>query len=209
MGSSGTFRLPILLLLSLLLGGCSPRGPFEETLLERPDLAIYLQRASRGHYDHPQELRVEPLTEILTALRFAPNRNGYPLFPRPVARKLAEAIAKGFKKAKPEELVSFVWVMPAPSFQERITSGGAFVFDGELHLVIANANLLHATWQPDKAKPPSDLRPLEPMEPQRGRISVEGPFVWREVPTTLSAFRSVYYGDAPWHIAISLPQGER
>lgn len=187
------------------LAGCGKKGPFVETLLGRRDLAIYLQKTPRGSYDHPKAVDPKWLSQLFSAVHFAPARESYPLFPPRIAQRLSEAVARGLKRARSDEVVSFVWVMPAPSFRERLTSGGVFVLGDELHLVVANIQVPIPLWEgAEEERVPSYFRPLEPIEPQMGRLALRGAFKWREVPFEASGFRSPYYGDAPWHVAIRI-----
>lgn len=101
-------------------------------------------RSSSDLYDHPATWTPEELTAILSRLLLEEQRGIFdsPRPPKPVfslkeINQLAPAIQRAFHMARSTEWLSF-YLSDSSDSQMTITSGGLFIKNGRLHIVIAN-----------------------------------------------------------------------
>jgi hypothetical protein len=87
----------------------------------------------------------------------------------------APLLALALSKATPEEVVTFYQTRDLSALSREVTSGGLFIQDDELHLILANYRS-HTHYMPDfgAAETKDDrLTPMEPLAPQGGRVDFE------------------------------------
>jgi hypothetical protein len=95
-------------------------------------------------YDHPATWTLEELSAILSRLLLEEQRGIFdsPRPPKPVfslkeINQLAPAIQRAFHMARSTEWLSF-YLSDSSDSQMTVTSGGLFIKNGRLHIVIAN-----------------------------------------------------------------------
>jgi hypothetical protein len=116
----------------------------DPTWLIRLDTFADARESSVLHYNHPAEMAESELAAILSRLMVreqvglldqkpAPQ----PLFSSQEIKQLVPGLQKALRLAKLTEWVVFSSVVPTATTQE-VTSGGLFLQEGKLHVVIAN-----------------------------------------------------------------------
>jgi hypothetical protein len=151
------------LLVSGILGfnGCASTPPPTRIVVEESTRFVRLEvtnRASQHHHSHPITIRKEEIRNILKAFSVKPRSNftqgnkfGYmavpqlpdssPAFSSPQLKFLAEHLSDGLQRATPLEEVVFYLEEPQSQDTSLLTSGGAYVQDGHLHVLLANFRL--------------------------------------------------------------------
>ena len=119
----------------------------------------------------------------------------------------APLLVKGLQQATPEEIVTFFETAEISDLHEATTSGGVFVKNDALHIILSNYSVKTQIWQDNDAyEAPYRLRPLEPIDPEPGRLVFEpAQFMVQLNP---SGWFETLKGK-PWHAAVSyadLPQ---
>ena len=181
-------RFPILGL-ALLASGCGSVQFSTLTIYETPSTYVRLEvdRTFGKNHSHPSPLTPEQLGAALRGIvieeRLAripyvddtslPRR--HPVFTDEEAALFSTLAAIALKSATPEELVTFYRSIPPTGIRREVTSGGLFVDNDELHLVIANyRSPTHYMPDPQMADTPDDRRvPMESIAPQRGPLDFE------------------------------------
>ena len=116
----------------------------EATWLVRLDTFSDVRSAGDLRYDHPVDWNEPDLEAILTRLLVL-ERGGLldqPSPPQPVfssgeIKQLVPGLRKAFRMAQPSEWLVFSSMLPAGAVQE-VTSGGMFIKERRLHVVLAN-----------------------------------------------------------------------
>lgn len=149
----GTFLVPALLAFALQLG-CAATPP-PRTSYQDPITAIRLyidDRASSSH-NHPATVTPDQIAKVLGGLRVVP-RTGFigslitgqpqanPAFSSTELQILAPKLSRALTEAKPQELVTFYRRFSDASVGLAITSGGLFMQDGYLFVILANSRTL-------------------------------------------------------------------
>ena len=134
--------------------GCTTPPP-PRTSYQDPITAIRLyvdENAQSGH-QHPADISSEQIAKVLGGLRVVP-RSGFigslitgqaqasPAFSSTEIQALAPRLSRALTEAKPDELVTFYRRFSDSSTGLAITSGGMFVQDGYLVVVLANNRTL-------------------------------------------------------------------
>jgi hypothetical protein len=136
---------------SLLLGGCGlapePIPIYEDArVLVR---LLYDPQAGTGH-SHPATLTSEQIAAALQGARIQ-NRDALglgglfreagsaPAFSAGEIAVLARHLAAALRKASPKDLATFYLATMDPALGRLVTSGGLFVRQGKLYLILANA----------------------------------------------------------------------
>ncbi|MEX5214400.1 MAG: hypothetical protein NW703_09590 [Nitrospiraceae bacterium] len=168
-----------LITLSFLLAlvGCSGPPP-SRTLYHDQTTLIRLQvddRTPLGH-THPAQLGEDEITEVLRGIRViarkgmawslvagAPQAN--PAFSPGEIRALAQKLSRALAQAKPEELVTFYHRVSDANLGLGITSGGLFVKDTHLYIVLANnrtmpSEAMNLNWNYEIDPVDSPLHPI-------------------------------------------------
>ncbi len=196
-----------LALLTLL--GCAGSRQFTATVYEDDTWVVRLRKvpganAGRG-YDHPARIEVDRLESLLAGIGLTVQDGKWmPLFTEYERRRLGELLSQGLREAGRDEVVTFVQVLPASSWQERVTSGGVFVEGARLHFLLANFQVKRGRWQDvETYEAPIEVRPLTPVAPLPVGLSYRP--VQRLITPGVAAddFRTTF-GLSPWHIALDL-----
>ena len=83
---------------------------------------------------------------------------------------------KGLAQATPEERITFYENAEVSDFYALTTSGGVYVKGEEIHFLISNFNVQTRIWQDNEQyKAPYHLRPMEPIDPEPGRLLFDPP----------------------------------
>lgn len=138
-----------------LLVGCitavPPRGVYHD-----PTTALAIQQDSKagpGH-NHPAQIKPEVIQQVLNGVQIQSRRSFLvpslitggpqfvPAFSRDEQTALASQLSRALAEAKPDELVTFYRRVSTPTIGLAITSGGLFVHDQYLYVILANARTL-------------------------------------------------------------------
>ena len=145
-------------LFALINVGCVG-APEVRSVYEDNRTSVRLQEdreAGTGH-NHPATLSPEEVAQVLLGVRVVEDRYALheliagsapaePAFNAQEVRALAPPISKALSMAKPNELVTFYRRYSSEAIGIAYTSGGLFLRDGHLYLVLANYR-----------QPPSDV----------------------------------------------------
>lgn len=136
-------------MLSVQFGCSSPPPP--RTSYQDPITSIRLyvdERADTGH-SHPGKITADQMARVLSGIRVVP-RTGFigslitgqpqanPAFSSSEIQILAPRLSRAMAEATPQELVTFYRRFSDASVGLAITSGGMFLQDNVLYLVLAN-----------------------------------------------------------------------
>lgn len=110
----------------------------------RLDTFTESRAADELRYEHPADWSEADLAAILSRL-LVQKRTGFleqksapkPLFSASETKQLVPGLQKAFRTATPSEWVAFFSTRPGGTVQE-VTSGGMFLKEGQLHVVVAN-----------------------------------------------------------------------
>lgn len=148
-----TVILPLLLAAAAHFGCTTPPPP--RTSYQDPITAIrlYVDDRARSSHQHPAMVSSEQMTKVLGGLRVIP-RSGFigslisgqaqarPAFASAEIQALAPRLSRALTEAKPDELVTFYRRFSDAGTGLAITSGGMFVQDGYLVVILANDRTL-------------------------------------------------------------------
>jgi hypothetical protein len=138
-----------------LLIGCTTAPP-PRAVYHDPTTALAIQQDSKagpGH-NHPAQISPEVIQQILDGVRIQSRKaflvpsliTGGPQFASAFSKDeqttLAPHLSRALAEAKPEELVTFYRRVSTPTIGLAITSGGLFVHDKYLYVILANARTL-------------------------------------------------------------------
>lgn len=117
---------------------------------------------------------IEPVTRMPVYDDLSQPRR-HPAFTEKETGMLAPILSAALAKATPEEIVAFYETKPSSGIRREVTSGGLFVHDDELHLILANyRSPTHYMADPGVADTTDDrLTPLRSIAPQRGHLEFE------------------------------------
>lgn len=137
-------------LAALLFGGCVG-APEVRSVYEDPLTSVRLQedRESSPPHSHPASLSPVQIARVLAGIRVVKERYAVhelvagsapalAAFSGEEIRALAPALSRAFGMAKPNELVTFYRRSTSDAVGLAYTSGGLFLHDGHLYLVLAN-----------------------------------------------------------------------
>ena len=148
-----TVIISVLLAATAHFGCTTPPPP--RTSYQDPITAIrlYVDDRARSGHQHPADVSSEQIAKVLGGLRVIP-RSGFigslitgqaqatPAFSSTEIQALAPRLSRALTEAKPDELVTFYRRFSDSSTGLAITSGGMFVQDGYLTVVLANDRTL-------------------------------------------------------------------
>ena len=199
--------------------GCSTPQFFTVTIYDSPSRNVRLQTMpvmEEGKaYSHPSYVTEEQMQKVLQGLYVEDESStlGSTLFgntgketPRRVfsdgeVKFFAPLLVKGLEQATPEEIVTFFETAEISDLHEATTSGGVFVKDDAIHILLSNHSVKTQIWQDiDEYQAPYRLNPLEPIDPEPGRLVFEvSKFM---VPIETAGWFETLKGK-PWHVAVS------
>lgn len=148
-----TFFCSTAIILTFQFGCSSPPPP--RTSYQDPITSIRLyvdERAGTGH-SHPGQITADQMARVLSGIRVVP-RTGFigslitgqtqanPAFSSNEIQILAPRLSRALTEATPQELVTFYRRFSDASVGLAITSGGMFVQDSHLFVVLANNRTL-------------------------------------------------------------------
>ncbi|MCS6287476.1 MAG: hypothetical protein H8K10_00680 [Nitrospira sp.] len=148
-----TVIIPLLLAAATQFACTMPPPP--RTSYQDPITAIrlYVDEHAQSSHQHPADVSSEQIAKVLGGLRVIP-RSGFigslitgqaqatPAFSSTEIQALAPRLSRALTEAKPDELVTFYRRFSDSSTGLAITSGGMFVQDGYLVVVLANNRTL-------------------------------------------------------------------
>lgn len=144
-----------------LLAGCTPPPIYSYLVYENPTAFVRLepspwvdQEDPKTWNAHPVTLARHQLSEALKGLLVREHRAGLILWIRGIAEELpafreeevellATRLQEGLDLAVPQEVVTFYISHPVNSTRREVTSGGLFVLDGHLHLILSNHRAIY------------------------------------------------------------------
>ena len=107
---------------------------------------------------------------------------------------------KGLTQATPEELITFYENAEVLDEYELTTSGGVFVKGDEIYFLISNFNVKTRIWQDNEQyEAPYHSRPMEPMDPEPGRLLFSSPTLMVESKSRLF---SIGLTAKPWEVGV-------
>lgn len=206
------------LVMTMLCTGCAAPHFFTVTIYESPDRVVKLQAvpdANNGKgFSHPLDIPVEALAQVMRGLRVEIHNTAFSLpfagtpsstggqraFSEPEIKFFAPLLAKGLAQATPEELVTFYETGEVSDLYELTTSGGLFVKGDELHFLLSNHSVKTRIWQDNEQyEAPYHLRPMEPIDPQPGRLLFDPPQLMVEPSTGML---SIGLNAEPWQVGV-------
>ncbi|MEX2491547.1 MAG: hypothetical protein WD425_07275 [Nitrospirales bacterium] len=200
-------RLLGLLVAGIFLGGCETPQFQTMSILDTPNRVVALQAMSDPYggkgYDHPVLLTKDEMIRMLQGVRVERgliSASQHAAFSDTEIQLFAPHFVKALEKATTEEIVTFFETAHIDSEHDITTSGGLFVADGNLYVVLSNFSVETRGWQDNERYEASYRnRPLEQMDPQPGRLV----FVPREfmVESPDGELGSRFKGK-PWQVAI-------
>ena len=151
--------------------GCTTAPP-PRALYQDNTTAINLQsdsKAGKGH-SHPAKVSPDELRHILAGIRIQSRNSFVPsilsgeaslvaAFSKEEQALLARHLSQALAEAKPEELVTFYRRVSTSTVGLAITSGGLFVHDRHLYVILANDRTL-----PSEGMSQSIVSEIDPVE---------------------------------------------
>lgn len=186
---SRTFRNVMVTLASMMVLSCTTPQFFTVTIYDSPSQSVRLQTMSVLEdgigYSHPVSISEEQMTTVLQGLYVEVDTSAIsvPFFKGSKKGTLRRAFSdreieffvplfiKGLQQATPEEIVTFFETAEISDVHEATTSGGVFVRNNALHIILSNYGVKTAIWQDnDEYQASHRLAPLESIEPEPGRL---------------------------------------
>lgn len=146
---------------ALLFLGCAiPYVPFR-TIYEDPVNYVRLEEDDAvlpewppGHHNHPKIFTVDQFARLLNGMTVQEHRIWIqkwiqgeapivPAFKEEEVTLLAVELAEAFAAAKYNERVTFYLSQPQTSVKRVITSGGMYVHNNELHIILGNWQIVY------------------------------------------------------------------
>ena len=152
------------LLLIILAGvshGCASPPVYSYLVYENPTSFVRLEVSSWADNDLPQTWNAHPVTlsrrqmyEALRGLRVREHRSVpiiwargmaemEPLFHEEEIELLLPNLLEGLEQAVPQELVTFYVSHPVNATKREVTSGGLYVTEGKLHIIVSNYRFIY------------------------------------------------------------------
>ena len=190
--------------------GCASPQFFTVTIYDSPQRVVRLQtmEVEGQGYAHPPSITKEQMTKVLDGLyveidstAFSSSNTRRKAFSDREVQFFAPLLVKGLQQATPEEVVTFFETAEISDLHEATTSGGVFVKDHALHIILSNHGAKSLIWQDnDGYEAPHRLRPLEPIDPEPGRV-VFAPNQYMQPVNSPGWIESLK--GRPWHTAVS------
>ena len=183
----------------VLVAGCAAPHFFTVTIYESSNRVVKLQAVPGANdakgFSHPADIPEEKLEAVMRGLQIEIQNSPF-VIPflgrsREVGRRrvfneaeikfFAPQFVKGLAQATPEELITFYENVEVSDFYELTTSGGVYVKGDEIHFLISNFNVQTQIWEDNEQyKAPYHLRPMEPIDPEPGRLFFDPPHLMVE-----------------------------
>ena len=139
------------LIIGLLITSCTSGPALTRFLVDEPDKTVGMEvtyREGSSHYSHPRNLNANILDQALQSIEAQPasllNRitGGSSIHQEAFLQEQREFLAKhvstAFQKATPLETVTFYWATQRGNGIWEITSGGLYLQENNLHIVLPN-----------------------------------------------------------------------
>lgn len=191
------------------LGGCeTPQFP-TVNIYDSPErfvrLEVYADGSNGGGYSHPAYISKETMEKVMKGVYLEYGKSDRSSRRRAFSDKEIEFFApfwvKGLSQATPEEVVTFYETAEISELYEITTSGGVFVKDNAIHVLLSNYSVRTQIWQDnDEYRAPFRLRPLSPIEPQPGRLVFDPPQLM--IPQTEKSFTGLMKSGRPWQVGV-------
>lgn len=181
-----------------------------------PNREVGLQTISdlgRGEgFSHPAFLKNTDVTNVLKGL-YVERRSSIslpllgegesersPVFSQNEIAFFAPLLAQGFGLAQPNEVVTFYERGEISRLHEVRTSGGLFLRDDVLYVILSNHAAQTEIWQDvEEYHSPVRLQPLKQLEPQPGRLVFDQPQYM--VQPQKDSFGTIASGK-PWQVGV-------
>ncbi len=198
--------------------GCETSQIMTVTVYEDPHRRVRLQtfpgvNEGKG-FAHPAYLKEEDVKKVLRGV-YVEKGHGTMSLPfigsskTPERRRafshteiefFAPLIVKGLAQATPEEVVTFFETAEISDLHEITTSGGIFIEGDVFYVLISNHSTKTQIWQDNEQyQAPYRLRPLEPIDPQPGRLVFDPPNLMIEVKR---GFLEQAMRGEPWQVGV-------
>jgi hypothetical protein len=142
------------ILMVSLMSGCAT-GPLPRTVYQDSATIVRIQfdnKAGQGH-GHPAQIGSDAVRHVLHGMRTQPRKSFVPsiltgeaplsaAFSNEEEGLLATHLSRALAEVKPDELVTFYRRVSTPAVGLAITSGGLFVHDRHLYVILANSRTL-------------------------------------------------------------------
>lgn len=163
-------RVAAILMVSLM-SGCAT-GPPPRAVYQDPTTMIRIQfdsKAGQGHA-HPATVSPDAIRHVLQGMRVRSRSSFVPsiltgeaslsaAFSKEEQDSLGPHLSKALAEAKPDELVTFYRRMSTQAVGLAITSGGLFVHDRHLYVILANNHT-----KPSEAMSQSIVTEIDPVD---------------------------------------------
>jgi hypothetical protein len=175
--------------LLLALQGCTPSSFLTLPIYESPNAVVRLavDRSLGSEFSHPATLSTDQIAAALAGIIVKEPATRMPVYddlsiPRSHRAFSDEEVAFwaplltiGLSKATPEEVVTFYRTTRRSNARREVTSGGIFVREDELHILLRNYRSETQYFSDFGAADTGDdrLTPLRPLAPQRGALDFE------------------------------------
>ena len=151
----------LLVFLAGIFPGCASPPFYSYLVYENPTSFVRLEVSSWADTDLPQTWNAHPVTlsrrqmhEALRGLRVREHRPApiiwvrgmaemEPLFREEEIELLLPSLLEGLELAVPQELVTFYVSHPVNATTREVTSGGLYVTEGQLHIIVSNYRFMY------------------------------------------------------------------
>jgi len=151
----------LLIFFAGIFPGCASPPYYSYLVYENPTSFVRLEVSSWADTDLPQTWNAHPVTlsrrqmrEALRGLRVREHRAASiiwvsgmaemePLFREEEIELLLPSLLEGLELAVPQELVTFYVSHPINATKREVTSGGLYVTEGQLHIILSNYRVMY------------------------------------------------------------------
>jgi hypothetical protein len=151
----------LLIFLAGFFPGCTSPPFYSYLVYENPTSFVRLEIAPWADNDFPQTWNAHPaalsrrqMHEALRGLRVREHRPApiiwvsgmaemEPLFREEEIELLLPKLLEGLELAVPQELVTFYVSHPMNATKREVTSGGLYVTEGQLHIILSNVRVMY------------------------------------------------------------------
>ena len=151
----------LLIFLAWIFHGCASPPLYSYVVYENPTSFVRLEVSSWADNDLPETWNTHPVTlsrrqmyEALRGLRVREYRSVpiiwargmaemEPLFHEEEIELLLPSLLEALELAVPQELVTFYVSHPVNATKREVTSGGLYVTEGQLHIIVSNYRFMY------------------------------------------------------------------